>query len=138
MDASYMLSYLPMTLGIGRVAFEFVPPETKPVEDLEPLSAISLRRFIRTYQTVCGVPIAVAMRNFTSIELAGEIDAAVGLVRSMIGELVTFHSPDELRVAVLTDQRRLAEWDWLKWLPHSRHPREEDAAGPPRLVATPD
>jgi S-DNA-T family DNA segregation ATPase FtsK/SpoIIIE len=61
-------------LGDRRAALEFIPPATKPVEDLEPLSAISLRRFIRAYQTVPGVPITVSLRNFTSIEFAGEAD----------------------------------------------------------------
>ena len=125
-------------IGIGarRAALEFVAPATKPVEDLEPLSAISLRRFIRAYQTVPGVPVTVAVRNFTSIEFAGEADAALGLVRSMLSQLVTFHSPDELRIAVLAAEHLRGEWDWVKWLPHNSHPDREDAAGPLRLVAT--
>jgi S-DNA-T family DNA segregation ATPase FtsK/SpoIIIE len=123
-------------LGTRRAALEFIPPQTKPIEDLEPLSAISLRRFIRTYQRVSGVPIVVAMPNFTSIELAGHAGHALGLVRSMIAQLVTFHSPEDLRLAVLTDETGLAEWDWVKWLPHNAHPRQEDLAGPLRLVAT--
>jgi DNA segregation ATPase FtsK/SpoIIIE, S-DNA-T family len=123
-------------MGERRAALEFIPPATKPVEDLEPLSAISLRRFIRTYQTISAAPIAVGMRNFTSIELAGDAGQALGLVRAMLGQLVTFHSPDDLRIAVLTDGPGLAEWDWVKWLPHSAHPRAEDAAGPLPLVAS--
>jgi len=122
-------------LGERRAALEFIPPATKPVEDLEPLSAISLRRFIRAYQTVPHMPVTVAMRNFTSIEFAGDADTALGLVRSMLGQLAAFHSPDELRIAVLTDSRLLHQWDWVKWLPHNAHPDLADAAGPLRLVA---
>jgi S-DNA-T family DNA segregation ATPase FtsK/SpoIIIE len=123
-------------LGSRRAALEFIPPATKPVEDLEPLSAISLRRFIRVYQNVAGVPVTLATRNFTSIELAGEAGPALGLVRSMIAQLVTFHSPDELRIAVLAGEAQLAEWEWVKWLPHNAHHREEDEAGALRLIAT--
>ncbi|WP_194915281.1 type VII secretion protein EccCa [Catenulispora rubra] len=123
-------------LGTRRAALEFVPPQTKPVEDLEPLCAISLRRFIRAHQSVTGVPIALGLRNFTSVEFAGHADAAAGLIRSMLGQLAVFHSPDELKIAVLTDEAGLAEWDWVKWLPHARHAKEEDEAGPLRLVAT--
>jgi S-DNA-T family DNA segregation ATPase FtsK/SpoIIIE len=122
-------------LGSRRAALEFVPPATKPVEDLEPLSAVSLRRFIRAYQNVSDLPVTLATRNFTSIELAGEAGPALGLVRSMIAQLVTFHSPDELRLAVLADEAQWPEWEWVKWLPHNAHPREEDEAGPLRLVA---
>jgi S-DNA-T family DNA segregation ATPase FtsK/SpoIIIE len=123
-------------LGERRAALEFVPPQTKPIEDLEPLCAISLRRFSKAFQVVPGVPIAVGLRNFTSVEFAGQGEAALGLMRSMLAQLTVFHSPDELRIAVLTDEAGLAEWDWVKWLPHTAHPRAEDEAGPLRLVAT--
>jgi DNA segregation ATPase FtsK/SpoIIIE, S-DNA-T family len=123
-------------LGVRGAALRVVPPQTKPIEDLEPLSAISLRRFTKAYQSVSGVPIAVGLRNFTSLEFAGDAEAATGLIRAMIGQLATFHSPDEFRLAVLSDEAGLPEWDWVKWLPHNAHPREEDEAGPLRLVAS--
>lgn len=123
-------------LGTRRAALELSPPQTRPVEDLEPLSAMSLRRFIRTYQSISAVPISVGLRNFTSVEFAGDGGLAAGLVRAMIGQLATLHSPDELRVAVLTDGPGLAAWDWVKWLPHNSHPSQEDPAGRLRLVAT--
>jgi S-DNA-T family DNA segregation ATPase FtsK/SpoIIIE len=123
-------------LGRRRAVFEIVPPQTRPVEDLEPLSAVALRRFVHAYQTVTGVPVTVGLRNFTGVEYTGEPEAGLDLLRAMVGQLVAFHSPDELRVAVLTDEAGLDEWDWLKWLPHNAHPRLEDEAGPLRLVAT--
>ncbi|WP_320773020.1 type VII secretion protein EccCa [Streptomyces sp. CRN 30] len=123
-------------LGTRRAALELVPPETKPVEDLDPLAAISLRRFTAAFQTVPGMPVPVGLRSFTGVELAGDMADALGLVRAVLGQLVTLHSPDELRVAVLTDDRGREEWEWVKWLPHNAHPKEYDAAGPLRLVAT--
>ncbi|RJQ85768.1 type VII secretion protein EccCa [Amycolatopsis panacis] len=122
-------------LGTQESALELVPPVTKPIEDLEPLSAISLRRFTETYRTLSGIPIAVGLRSFTSIEFDGDPDAAVALARAMVAQLVTFHSPDELRLAVLTTESEQAQWDWVKWLPHNNHPTLRDAAGPLRLLA---
>ncbi|WP_409179309.1 type VII secretion protein EccCa [Amycolatopsis sp. VS8301801F10] len=122
-------------LGTQQSALELVPPVTKPIEDLEPLSAISLRRFTETYRTLSGIPIAVGLRSFTSIEFDGDPDAAVALVRAMLAQLVAFHSPDELRLAVLTTEAAQAQWDWVKWLPHNNHPTLRDAAGPLRLLA---
>ncbi|MBY8888878.1 type VII secretion protein EccCa [Streptomyces sp. PTM05] len=122
-------------LGTRRAALEFIPPQTKPVEDLEPLTAISLRRFTKAHQTVPRLPIPVALRRFTSVEFAGEGEAALGLLRAMIAQLAVFHSPDELRIALLGNASAREEWDWLKWLPHNAHPKEEDEAGPVRLAA---
>ena len=122
-------------LGLRRAALEFLPPQTRPVEDLEPLTAVSLRRFTKAHQTVPRLPIPVSLRRFTSVELAGDAGSALGLLRALVGQLAVLHSPDELRIAVLGSEAGLAEWDWLKWLPHNAHPDEEDAAGPVRLAA---
>ncbi|MER5600856.1 type VII secretion protein EccCa [Streptomyces sp. NPDC002265] len=122
-------------LATRRAALEFLPPQTKPVEDLEPLCAISLRRFTRAHQTVPLLPVPVSLQRFTSVEFAGEIGDALALARAMLGQLVVFHSPEELRIAMLGDDAAQHEWDWLKWLPHNAHPQEEDSAGPVRLAA---
>ncbi|QRP46394.1 type VII secretion protein EccCa [Amycolatopsis sp. FDAARGOS 1241] len=123
-------------LGSQQSALELVPPVTKPIEDLDPLSAISLRRFTETYRTLSGIPTAVGLRSFTSVEFDGDPEGAAGLVRAMLAQLITFHSPDELRVAVLTTESAQSQWDWVKWLPHNNHPTLRDAAGPLRLLAT--
>ncbi|MEU8718391.1 type VII secretion protein EccCa [Streptomyces sp. NPDC048663] len=121
--------------GSRRANLVLVPPGTKPVEDLEPLSAISLRRFTNAHQSVAHLPVTLPLRRFTSVELAGEGAAALGLLRALIGQLAVLHSPDELRIALLSDAAGRADWGWLKWLPHNLHPFEEDVTGPLRLVA---
>ncbi|MFH8982040.1 type VII secretion protein EccC [Streptomyces varsoviensis] len=129
--------YAEVRVGLGsrRAGLFLLPPETKPVEDLEPLSAISLRRFTKAYQNVTHLPVTVPLRRFTSVELAGDGEAALGLLRALVGQLAVAHAPDEMRIALLTDAVGRAEWDWLKWLPHNAHPLLEDEAGPLRLVA---
>ncbi|MFJ6837872.1 type VII secretion protein EccCa [Streptomyces sp. NPDC091209] len=122
-------------LTTRRAALDFMPPQTKPVEDLEPLCAISLRRFTKAHQTVPLLPVPVSLQRFTSVEFTGETEEALSLARSMLGQLAVLHSPDELRIAVLGDAEAHREWDWLKWLPHNAHPEEEDSAGPLRLAA---
>ncbi|MEU9345154.1 type VII secretion protein EccCa [Streptomyces sp. NPDC048278] len=122
-------------LATRRAALEFLPPQTRPVEDLEPLCAISLRRFTKAHQTVPLLPVPVSLGRFTSVEFTGEATEAPALARAMLGQLAVLHSPDELRVAVLGDEAARREWDWLKWLPHNAHPAAEDAAGAVRLAA---
>ncbi|MFD8542571.1 type VII secretion protein EccCa [Streptomyces sp. NPDC059649] len=121
--------------GTRRAALEFLPPQTRPVEDLEPLAAISLRRFTKAHQKVPRLPIPVALRRFTSVELAGAGEPALALLRAVVAQLAVLHSPDELRIAVLGAGSARDEWDWIKWLPHNVHPHEEDDAGPVRLAA---
>ncbi|MGL5810728.1 MAG: type VII secretion protein EccCa, partial [Nocardioides sp.] len=65
----------------------------------------------------------------------GEREHRLSLVRAIIGQLATFHAPDDLRIAVCASVETAPEWEWLKWLPHCLHPTALDAAGPVRLAA---
>ncbi|GIH18841.1 type VII secretion protein EccCa [Rugosimonospora africana] len=120
--------------GSQRLAVRLVPPETKPIEDLDPISAGALRRFVGAHNTVPEMPIAVALRNYARVAFDGEPEAVSGLVRAMLAQAATFHSPEDLRVAICADTGRIAAWDWVKWLPHALHPQRRDAAGPIRMV----
>jgi S-DNA-T family DNA segregation ATPase FtsK/SpoIIIE len=54
----------------------------------------------------------------------------------MVAQLAAFHSPDDVRISVCASRERLPYWEWIKWLPHSMHPSETDAAGQVRLINT--
>ncbi|MGQ0840901.1 type VII secretion protein EccCa [Actinokineospora sp.] len=121
-------------IGLGRqsLATTLIAPDTKPLEQLEPLSALALRRFITTYSAVGDLPLAMAVNGFSRVHVQGDRERAVGLVRAILAQLSTLHSPDDLRIAVCAEAD---EWDWIKWLPHALHPERTDALGPLRLVA---
>ena len=121
-------------LGAQTLATELIAPDTKPMEQLEPLSALALRRFITAYSSVPDLPLAMAVNGFSRVYLRGG-DRVDGLVRAMICQLATLQSPDDLRIAVCVSPERRGEWEWLKWLPHALHPERTDALGPVRLVA---
>nr|WP_244615948.1 type VII secretion protein EccCa [Stackebrandtia albiflava] len=123
-----------VSVGEQRLAVALKTPETKPVEDLEPMSAMALRRFVKAQSSVPGIPIAVQLRAFRRIMVRGDDDTARGLVRAALAQLATFHAPDDLLIAVVADPARRRDWEWLKWLPHSQHSGEQDAVGPRRLV----
>ncbi len=147
-------------LGPQSLATPLVAPVIDPSADLEPVTAGALRRFIRTYSVVPDLPISIAVRAFARVVLtdrAGGDNATFhphsraapprsadalaggcsrGLARAMIGQLATFHAPDDLVVAACVPIDRRREWEWLKWLPHALHPSAEDALGPRRLVVS--
>ncbi|MEV0134993.1 type VII secretion protein EccCa [Dactylosporangium sp. NPDC050688] len=121
--------------GEQRLAVRIAPMQTKPVEDLEPLAAKTLRRFIKAYATLADQPVALFVRGFTQIRFTGDLDLARGTARALLAQLVTFHPPEELLVAACVGGDAAAGWDWLKWLPHSQSTQAQDAAGAARLVA---
>jgi DNA segregation ATPase FtsK/SpoIIIE, S-DNA-T family len=122
-----------IAVGAQRLAVSIVPPETKPVEDLEPLSAVALRRFVRTHSVVPSLPLAVQLRAFSRVVLRGKPAPVQDLARAMICQFASFHSADDAKVAIVAPVERAQEWDWMKWLPHAQDDIQIDAAGPYRL-----
>ncbi|WP_093412847.1 type VII secretion protein EccCa [Saccharopolyspora flava] len=117
-----------------RLAMKMTPVQSKPVEDLEPLSARALRRFIKAYTTVDDLPTALFLRGFSQVQMRGDAEASRGLLRAVLAQLVTFHSPDDLKIAVCASPERAPEWDWVKWLPHAQHTSQQDGAGHVRML----
>ncbi|WP_405953305.1 type VII secretion protein EccCa [Streptomyces prunicolor] len=125
-----------IAVGDQQLAMRLTPVSSKPVEDLEPLCAHALRRFIRAYSTVPGQPIALYLRSWSRVLVHGDHDSARGMLRAALAQLALFHPPEELWIAVCAADEVRAEWEWVKWLPHNQHPQETDGAGPLRMVAS--
>jgi S-DNA-T family DNA segregation ATPase FtsK/SpoIIIE len=125
-----------VAVGVQRLSVSLITPETKPIEDLEPLSTASLRRFVRAHSSVPELPVSVSIRSFGRILLRGEAEDCAGLARAVLAHLAVFHSPEDLRIVICAAPDRIQDWDWVKWLPHALHPTDTDAAGPVRLFAT--
>ncbi|WP_212911962.1 type VII secretion protein EccCa [Streptomyces sp. TS71-3] len=125
-----------VAVGDQQLGMRLTPLSTKPVEDLDPLSAHALRRFVRAYSTVPDQPIALYLRSFSRVLLRGDETSARGLVRAALCQLALFHAPDELWISLCVADERRSEWEWAKWLPHSLHPQEQDGAGPARMIAS--
>ena len=121
--------------GTQALSVRLVPPETKPIEDLDPLCAGALRRFIRAQGQVPGLPVEMSLRSVTRIVPTGDPSAVRALVRSLIAQVAVMHSPADVRISVCGAADRMPQWEWIKWLPHNRHPTERDAAGAVRLMA---
>ncbi len=122
--------------GPQTLATPLVPPATRPLESLEPLSALALRRFITSYTSVPDLPAAMAVNGFARVYLQGDLERSRALARAILAQLATFHAPDDLLIAVCTDPQLYSEWEWVKWLPHALHPAKTDAVGQVRLFAS--
>ncbi|MGW2654583.1 type VII secretion protein EccCa [Streptomyces sp. NPDC001478] len=124
-----------VAVGEQKLSTRLAPLSTKPVEDLEPLSAHALRSFIRAYGTVPDQPIALYLRAWSRVLIEGDEDRARALARALVAQLAAFHAPEELTVTLCVSDARRADWEWLKWLPHAQHPYQRDGAGAARTVA---
>ncbi|WP_067667002.1 type VII secretion protein EccCa [Nocardia miyunensis] len=123
-------------IGVGshRIATKLARPETGPLEDLEPVATVALRRFVRTHSVVHRLPTAISLRAFPAINIEGPREYGRALVRAMLMELTIFHGPDHLGIAIVTADPDAEHWAWAKWLPHVQHRQHKDGIGSARML----
>lgn len=121
-------------IGTHRLAAKLARPETGPLEDLEPVSTVALRRFVRTHSVVHQLPTAVSLRAFPAINIEGPPDDVRMLVSAMVMELTAFHGPDHVAVAIVCADPDDEAWSWAKWLPHLQHASHRDGMGAARMM----
>ncbi|GHI04447.1 secretion protein EccC [Streptomyces cellostaticus] len=122
-------------LGPQPLATSLVPPETGPVEQLEPLTAGAMQRFLAAHSTLSDLPMAVSLRAFYHVTVSGEPQSVRASARALVGSLASLHSPEDLLIAVAAGREALPHWDWAKWLPHVQAPGVLDGAGTRRLIS---
>ena len=68
--------------------------------------------------TTCRCPSTCSTSG--GVGLAGPLASTRALARSMVVQAATLHSPTDLAVVALVGEAGLADWTFLKWLPHAR------------------
>jgi S-DNA-T family DNA segregation ATPase FtsK/SpoIIIE len=122
-------------LGPQQLASPLIAPQTGPVDQLEPLTAGAMQRFVAVHSTLEDLPMAVSLRAFHRVTVSGERESVRALVRAMTGALASLHSPEDMVLAVAAGREALEHWEWAKWLPHAQAPGEPDGAGSRRLIS---
>ncbi|WP_329057151.1 MULTISPECIES: type VII secretion protein EccCa [unclassified Streptomyces] len=123
-------------LGPQGLATPLVPPQTAPVDELEPLTAGAMQRFLAAHGTLEDLPMAVSLRAFYHVTVSGEPQTVRGTARAVVASLASLHSPEDLVIAVATGREAAPQWEWAKWLPHSQAAGQTDGAGSRRLITT--
>jgi S-DNA-T family DNA segregation ATPase FtsK/SpoIIIE len=127
--------------GVGRSAlsraFDNLPTLGRP-EDYEPVTYQALSAFLERQNGIDGIAKPVSLRAIPGLALVaeddGEMEPVYALARSIICQATVFHSPNDLKLMIVTDD--IERWDWVKWLPHTQHSTLLDTAGTQRMVWT--
>jgi type VII secretion protein EccCa/type VII secretion protein EccCb len=130
--------FLDVRLGIGvqqanESAVSLQWPDVPVAEELEPVTGGALRDFILEQSKIRGIGKVLCLRSNPGFGfIADELSELHSLVRSLLCSLAVYHSPNDLKLMVVTRHPEL--WSWLVWLPHNQHDEMFDACGLRRLV----
>ncbi|HEX4472886.1 MAG TPA: type VII secretion protein EccCa [Nocardioides sp.] len=118
------------------LSLDLVAPDLTDLDRVDPSAASALQRLLSVHRVQPGLPAVADLRALDRIEVCGPEEVARSLARAMVCSAATFQAPEQLVIAVLASETSLAQWDWVKWLPHALSPHVSDAIGPRRMVAT--
>ncbi|HEV2635918.1 MAG TPA: FtsK/SpoIIIE domain-containing protein [Actinocrinis sp.] len=76
----------------------------------------------RVRWNVPSIPLGFGLAERGVVGLAGPPERIKPLAAWLLAQAAVLHSPTGLRLAVLTDPDCAADWEWLRWLPHTRSP----------------
>jgi len=108
--------FLSVRLGLGSLPSTVVVSAPHPdMPDPRLKEALALET---EYAAVPQVPVTASLR-IGPLGIAGSLPKRTGVARALICNLVVHHSPDEVHLLAIYSPRRTAEWQWLKWLPHT-------------------
>ncbi|MCP9276476.1 cell division protein FtsK [Mycolicibacterium arenosum] len=123
-------------LGVTRLKTKLTPPTKVPPEDLrETVTTVAARDFLRAQNVIHDVPRPLHLfdqMGWSWFYEPGQRATVQGMLRAMVCQLCVFHGPDDVQLAVITDD--LPAWEWAKWLPHTADDEYVDACGPLRLI----
>lgn len=117
-------------------ATDFVLEDDSSLSEVDPVAESARAKFLDVYDTLEDIPLGVDLASVARVQITGAENDAKGLARAMVAHLATFISPDLLKIAVLSREQTLEDWDWIKWLPHAHSDRIHDIIGAARMLDT--
>ena len=121
-------------VGVGKVklAMQIEKPKIPEASQIEPATGHALRKFLLEQEYIDDMAKVIWLPRFAGVSIVGDMDQARALLRAMMCQLATFHSPADLQILVVSDAPSV--WDWAKWLPHMQHQSKRDGCGERRLL----
>ena len=80
-------------------------------------------------EVVPDVPVVAAPLGEGAVGVCGPRAGVLGAARSLVTQSVALHSPAELVVCSFASGASAADWDFLKWLPHTTSPHSPVEVG---------
>jgi DNA segregation ATPase FtsK/SpoIIIE, S-DNA-T family len=131
--------FLDLRIGTGDqpiVAALRLDADTGPLNQFDPVSLDAALNLQSRYSVLHEQPVTLDLRRRGTVSIVGDRRHGRTVAQAMIGHLVAFHSPEDVRVGVVRADSRASEWDWVKWLPHCQSATVLDGDVPARLVTT--
>lgn len=94
-----------------------------PFQQYEPALLARAQAVFSRFDQIEGLPIDIALKQQGLMSIVGNRAEARAALRGMLCQVAALHAPSDVRIAVCYPPGAHDDWDWLKWLPHTRRLR---------------
>ncbi|MBA4543286.1 type VII secretion protein EssC [Thermoactinomyces daqus] len=110
--------FLSLRLGNGEQP-STITIETPDQEeyDQDPLIK-EAKQLAREFSKVSDVPVSLPLNKAHVVGVVGDRASMLNAIRSLVLQLVTHHSPDEVKIVSFYSEDEADQWNWIRWLPH--------------------
>lgn len=115
--------FLHVRIGRGKVALQAplrFDVGNDPSIEHDPELLQRARDLVSRYEFLSSEPVVIPARDLGTIAVSGDRERTTAWVRAMILQAAAFHAPRDLRMMAYSTRGAKREWEWMKWLPHSR------------------
>ena len=101
----------------------------------DPFMLSEARALVGRFGRLPGLPLRVDLDRAGDVSVVGaRREDVLAVARVLVAQLVAFHAPDDVRLAVVAPADAEADWGWVRWLPHALDPGRIGPAGPSPLL----
>ena len=114
--------FLVVRVGTGDVPLASpltMDADTGPLNQFDPVCLEAAKELQTRYSVLRDQPITVDLKELGNLSVLGRTQLTRSLAQGAVAQLATFHSPNDLEIAIVRADVAAAEWDWVKWLPHT-------------------
>lgn len=110
--------FLAVRAGIGAEPFRITiaPPRFDGYER-EPLIEAA-HQLAEDFVNVEGASIALPIYESKIVGIVGDREDVLTMLRVIITQITTRHSPDEVKLAAFYEEKEADEFEWMRWFPH--------------------
>lgn len=111
--------FLKLRLGLGNLPLDADVkfPEKKFTMDDDNLQDAMLSLGSEPKQLI-NVPISVSLVDNMTVGVYGDYIQTVNMIKSLILQMISLHSYDELKIILICDETEKKEWNFTRFIPH--------------------
>lgn len=110
-----------LAVRIGTATLPLCIDIKMPENDDEDPRLTKAQQVVEALGRVPDLPVMANLDRLGSVGLRGQRTESLYLCFAMVANIITHHSPDDVRLYVFSHRRDAEDlWSWLRWLPHTQ------------------